>query len=115
MSAPWSEHSGATEISNTDQGSQYTGAAYTGVLKDHGVKISMDGKGRATDNIMIERLWRTVKCDDIYLKDYETVEQLTRGLKIFFDYYNNERAHSSLDDRTPAEAYFGTASLRVAA
>ena len=106
---------GAPEISNTDQGSQYTGAAYTGVLKDHGVKISMDGKGRATDNIMIERLWRTVKCDDIYLKDYETVEDLIAGLRIFFDYYNNERAHSSLDDRTPAEAYFGTAVLTQAA
>jgi len=106
---------GAPEISNTDQGSQYTGAAYTGVLKDNGVKISMDGRGRATDNIMIERLWRTVKYDDIYLKDYETVEQLIAGLKIFFDDYNNERPHSSLGGRTPAEIYFGTASIRMAA
>ena len=106
---------GAPEISNTDQGAQYTGAAYTSVLKDHGIRISMDGKGRATDNIMIERLWRTVKCDDIYLKDYETVEQLIAGLRIFFDYYNNERAHSSLDDRTPAEAYFGVSALQEAA
>lgn len=106
---------GAPEISNTDQGSQYTGAAYTGVLKDHRVKISMDGKGRATDNIMIERLWRTLKYDDIYLKDYETVEQLTAGLRIFFDDYNNERPHSSHGGKTPAQIYFGTAACRQAA
>ena len=106
---------GAPEISNTDQGSQYTGAAYTGVLKDHGVKISMNGRGRATDNVMIERLWRTVKYDDIYLRDYETVEQLTAGLREFFDDYNNERPHSSLDGKTPAQIYFGAATLRQAA
>ena len=106
---------GAPEISNTDQGSQYTGAAYTGVLKDHKVKISMDGKGRATDNIMIERLWRTVKYDDIYLKDYETVAQLTAGLREFFDDYNNERPHSSLGGKTPADVYLGVASYRQAA
>ena len=106
---------GAPEISNTDQGSQYTGAAYTGVLKDHKVKISMDGKGRATDNIMIERLWRTVKYDDIYLKDYETVEELIAGLRIFFDDYNYERPHSSHGGKTPAQIYFAAASLRVAA
>ncbi|GBE57859.1 integrase core domain protein [bacterium BMS3Abin01] len=106
---------GAPEISNTDQGSQYTGAAYTGVLKDHGVKISMDGRGRATDNIMIERLWRTVKYDDIYLRDYETVEQLTAGLREFFDDYNNERPHSSLGGKTPAQIYFDSSSLRQAA
>lgn len=106
---------GAPEVSNTDQGSQYTGATYTGVLKEHGVKISMDGKGRATDNIMIERLWRTVKYDDIYLKDYETVEQLIAGLRIFFDDYNNERPHSSHGGKTPAQIYFGTAAYRQAA
>jgi len=106
---------GAPEISNTDQGSQYTGAAYTGVLKDYKVKISMDGKGRATDNIMIERLWRTVKYDDIYLKDYETVEELIAGLRIFFDDYNNQRPHSSLGRRTPADVYFGAAAYRQAA
>lgn len=106
---------GAPEISNTDQGSQYTGAAYTGVLKDRGVKISMDGRGRATDNIMIERLWRTVKYDDIYLKDYETVEQLVAGLRVFFDDYNNERPHSTHGGKTPAQIYFGSASLKAAA
>lgn len=71
---------GSPDISNTDQGSQYTGAAYTGALKDHGVVISMNGRGRATDNIMIERRWRTVKYDDIYLKKYETVAELIAGL-----------------------------------
>src|SRR5659263_687729 len=99
---------GIPELFNTDQGSQFTGHAFTGVLNDHKIRISMDGRGRAMDNIMIERLWRTVKYDDIYLKDYQTVEQLLAGLRIFFDYYNNERPHSSLDDRTPAEVYFGT-------
>ncbi len=103
------------EIFNTDQGSQYTGAAFTGVLKDHGVRISMDGKGRVTDNIMVERLWRTVKYEDVYTRDYGTVEELTAGLRKYFDYYNYARSHSSLGDRTPAEAYWGHESLRRAA
>jgi putative transposase len=100
------------ELFNTDQGSQYTGAAFTGVLKDHNVKISMDGKGRATDNIMVERLWRTVKYEDIYIKDYETVEDLIAGLRTYFRYYNHERSHQSLGDRTPAEVYWGHESLK---
>ena len=103
------------EIFNTDQGSQYTGAAFTGVLKDHKVKISMDGKGRATDNIMVERLWRTVKYEDVYLKDYETVEDLIAGLRTYFSYYNYERSHQSLGDKTPAEIYWGRESLKRAA
>ena len=103
------------EIFNTDQGSQYTGAAFTGVLKDHKVKISMDGKGRATDNIMVERLWRTVKYEDVYLKDYETVEDLIAGLRTYFRYYNYERSHQSLGDKTPAEIYWGRESLKRAA
>ena len=103
------------EIFNTDQGSQYTGAAFTGVLKDHKVKISMDGKGRATDNIMVERLWRTVKYEDVYLKDYETVEDLIAGLRTYFRYYNYERSHQSLGDKTPAEIYWGCESLKRAA
>ena len=96
---------GKPDIFNTDQGSQYTGHAFTGVLKDHGVRISMDGKGRAMDNIMVERLWRTVKYEDIYIKDYETLEDLKKGLKNYFWFYNNERPHQSLGDRTPAEVY----------
>lgn len=106
---------GCPEISNTDQGSQYTGAAFTGVLKDHGVRISMDGKGRATDNIMVERLWRTVKYEDIYLRGYETVEELVAGLRTYFEYYNHARSHSSLGGKTPAEVYFGAAALEEAA
>jgi putative transposase len=103
------------DIFNTDQGSQFTGAAFTGVLKDHKVKISMDGKGRATDNIMVERLWRTVKYEDVYIKDYETVEELTAGLRRYFQYYNHERSHQSLGDKTPAEIYWGRESLKRAA
>jgi putative transposase len=103
------------DIFNTDQGAQYTGSAFTGVLKDHKVKISMDGKGRVTDNIMVERLWRTVKYEDVYTKDYETVEDLIAGLRKYFDYYNNARSHQSLGDMTPAEKYWGAESLRRAA
>jgi len=106
---------GTPGVFNTDQGSQYTGSAFTGVLKDHEVKISMDGKGRAMDNIMIERLWRTVKYQDIYLKDYASVQELIAGLREYFDYYNNERSHQSLNDQTPAEVYRGVVSLKDAA
>lgn len=93
------------EIMNTDQGSQFTGREFTGRLKDHGVAISMDGKGRAIDNVMIERLWRTVKYEDIYLKDYASGADLHRGLKTYFHYYSSVRKHSSLDRQTPAEVY----------
>lgn len=96
---------GKPEIFNTDQGSQYTGKAFTDVLKNNGIKISMDGKGRAMDNIMIERLWRTVKYEEIFLKDYTSVLDLIRSLKSYFEFYNEERSHSSLNDLTPAEAY----------
>jgi len=103
------------EIFNTDQGSQYTGSAFTGVLKHHGIRISMDGKGRAMDNIMVERLWRTVKYEDIYTRDYESVEGLIRGLREYFEFYNNERPHQTFGGSTPAEVYWGTAELRKAA
>lgn len=106
---------GKPKIFNTDQGSQYTGNAFTGVLINHGIEISMDGKGRATDNIMIERLWRTLKYDDIYIKDYQTVEQLIQGLREFFRRYNEERPHSSLGGKTPAQAYFGSDRMKLAA
>ena len=106
---------GKPEIFNTDQGSQYTGTAFTGVLKSHGIRISMDGKGRAMDNIMVERLWRTVKYEEIYIKDYETVEDLIKGLREYFWFYNNERPHQTFGGRTPAEVYFQTDQLREAA
>jgi len=102
------------DIFNTDQGSQYTSTAFTGVLKDHDIDISMDGKGRAMDNIMIERLWRSLKYEDIYLKDYETVGELVAGLRVYFEYYNNSRSHQSLDGKTPAEIHNGI-SLKEAA
>jgi putative transposase len=96
---------GKPDIFNTDQGAQYTGAAFTGVLKDNGIRISMDGKGRAMDNIMVERLWRTLKCEDIYLKEYETVEELVKGLRVYFEFYNNRRPHEALHRMPPANAY----------
>jgi len=93
------------EIFNTDQGSQFTCQAFTTVLQDHGIAISMDGRGRALDNVFIERLWRTVKYEDIYLKDYATPIELEKGLQSYFAFYCHERPHSSLGYHTPAEAY----------
>lgn len=101
------------EIFNTDQGSQFTARAFTGRLKDAGVKISMDGCGRALDNVFVERLWRTVKYEDIYLRDYETVAQLEVGLTAYLEFYNHERLHQSLDYRTPAQVHFGEEDNRA--
>lgn len=96
---------GQPEIFNTDQGSQFTSAAFTGVLKRAGVAISMDGRGRALDNIFVERLWRSVKYEDVYLKGYGTVTELTLGLTEYFVFYNGERPHQALGYRTPEEVY----------
>jgi putative transposase len=104
---------GKPEIFNTDQGSQFTSEAFTGVLKQHDIKISMDGKGRWMDNVFIERLWRSVKYEDVYLKDYGSVAELRRGLNHYFHYYNDQRTHQSLDNLTPAEVY-GEAIKKVA-
>ena len=107
---------GAPEIFNTDQGCQFTSEAFTSVLKALNVKISMDGKGRFKDNIFVERLWRTLKYERIYLKTYETGTELFKDLKIWFTHYNEERKHSSLDKRTPNEAYLqGLKKLKAAA
>lgn len=95
-------------IANSDQGSQFTGKAYTGLLLENGVKISMDGRGRCMDNIFTERLWRTVKYEDIYIKEYETPRELRSGLSDFFNKYNHKRPHQSLGYKTPAEVYFQT-------
>jgi putative transposase len=95
------------EIFNTDQGSHFTSPKFTSLSLSLGVKISMDGKGRYLDNIFIERLWRTVKQQDIYIKHYESVSECRTGLTIFFDKYNNYRPHQSLNYKTPAEVYFG--------
>jgi putative transposase len=96
---------GRPEVFNTDQGVQFTAAAWTGRLEEAGVAVSMDGKGRCLDNVFVERLWRTVKYEDIYLRGYERVPELERGLGCFFGYYNEERLHQSLEYRTPAEVY----------
>jgi putative transposase len=97
---------GRPDIFNTDQGSQFTSKDFTGTLKDAEVLISMDGKGRAMDNIFIERLWRSVKYEEVYLKEYDSVRELIRSLKAYFDFYNNERPHASLGGKTPAEVYW---------
>jgi len=107
---------GAPEIFNSDQGCQFTSAAFTSVLKTWNVKISMDGKGRFSDNIFIERLWRTLKYERIYLKAYETGTELHQDLADWFTWYNEQRQHTSLDKRTPDEAYYqGLETLKAAA
>jgi putative transposase len=97
---------GQPEIFNTDQGSQFTSRAFTGRLEEAEVRVSMDGKGRALDNIWVERLWRTVKVEEVYIKDYPNVPEAVRGLGNYFKFYNTERPHQSLDYRTPAQVYF---------
>ena len=94
------------EIFNSDQGSQFTSPRHTEILHLSGIRISMDGRGRALDNIFIERFWRSLKYEEVYLHDYETVQEAKTGIKSYFDYYNNERQHQSLDYKTPAEVYF---------
>ena len=96
---------GAPEIFNTDQGCQFTADAFTGVLKMHGISISMDGRGRALDNIFVERLWRSVKHEDVYLKGYATVPEAQLGLTEYLVFYNTERKHQALDYSTPDEVY----------
>ena len=94
------------EIHNSDQGSHFTSKQYTGILKTSGVEISMDGRGRCMDNIFTERLWRTVKYENIYIKSYESIGEAQSGLEEYFDFYNNHRLHSSLNDVAPNELYF---------
>lgn len=97
---------GRPQIFNTDQGSQFTSAAFTDILREAGVAISMDGRGRAFDNIFVERLWRSVKYEEVYLKEYGVVDEARRGLRDYFTLYNTERLHQSLGYKTPAEVYF---------
>ena len=92
---------------NTDQGSQFTSLEFTQVLREHGVKISMDGKGRYSDNIFVERLWRTVKYEEVYLKAYANVPEARRELGDYFRFYNDLRPHQALGYRTPAELFHG--------
>ncbi len=98
----------APEIFNTDQGSQFTSEGFTSVLAGHGVRISMDGRGRWLDNVFIERLWRSVKHEEVYLKAYENLTEARRELAAYFHFYNHRRRHQGLADRTPDEVYWST-------
>jgi putative transposase len=98
---------GACEIFNTDQGSQFTTPLFTGVLLENNIRVSMDGKGRSLDNIFVERLWRSLKYELIYLHDYETLRDVERAIHEYFNFYNYERPHQSLKYQTPASVYHG--------
>jgi len=98
---------GTPEIFNTDQGAQFTAQAFTARLQAAGIRVSMDGRGRALDNVFVERLWRALKYEDIYLHDYATVPVLLVGLEHYCPFYNCERPHQSLDYQTPAHVYYG--------
>ena len=106
---------GKPEIFNTDQGSQFTSIDFTRVLLDNGVAISMDGKGAWRDNVFVERLWRSVKYEEVYLKAYDSVGEARASIARYFAFYNERRPHSALDRRTPNEAYFGAQAMAVAA
>ena len=106
---------GAPDIFNTDQGAQFTSEAFTGVLKEAGIRISMDGKGRWVDNVFVERLWRSLKYEEVYLKAYETVAQDRQGMGNYFRFYNRERRHQSLDRQTPDQVYEWSEMWPVAA
>jgi putative transposase len=106
---------GKPDIFNTDQGSQFTGAAFTGVLADNGIAISMDGKGAWRDNVFVERLWRSVKYEEVYLRAYDSVGDARASISRYLGFYNSRRPHSSLDGATPDQAYFNSLPLRSAA
>lgn len=99
------------EIFNSDQGVQFTSKKFTGILENNDIQISMDGRGRALDNIFVERLWRSVKYEEVYLKDYQSVPEATMCLSKYFFFYNNERIHQALDYKTPCEVYFEAPEL----
>ena len=97
---------GKAEISNSDQGSQFTSLPFINRLREANIRISMDGRGRALDNVFTERLWRSVKYEDVYLKDYQTPNESLHGLKDYFRFYNYERPHQALKYKTPAEVFY---------
>jgi putative transposase len=99
-------HYGTPQIFNTDQGAQFTSKSFTDLLKDHEIQISMDGRGRVQDNIFIERLWWTLKYHYVYLRSFDNGSELRKGLRDWFRFYNRERSHQALDDRTPDEVYY---------
>jgi len=106
---------GKPDIFNTDQGSQFTGAAFTGALSDNGIAISMDGKGAWRDNVFVERLWRSVKYEEVFLRAYDSVSEARASIGRYLAFYNCRRPHSSLDGATPDQAYFNSLPLRSAA
>jgi putative transposase len=106
---------GKPETVNTDQGSQFTGVDFTGVLIKNGIAISMDGKGAWRDNVFIERLWRSVKYEEVYLRAYDSVSEARASIGRYLDFYNGRRPHTSLDRRTPDQAYFNQPPFRMAA
>ena len=106
---------GKPEIFNTDQGSQFTSSDFTGLLKHHGIRISMDGQGAWRDNVFVERLWKSVKYEEVYLKAYESVSQARESLAKYFEFYNRRRPHSSLDRMTPEQFYFNSRPVPKAA
>jgi len=105
---------GSPDIFNTDQGSQFTSQAFITGLKGKGISISMDGRGRALDNVFVERLWRTVKYEEVYIKGYETILDAQKGLEEYFQFYNHDRYHSSLNDQTPWEVFYGVKKQKIA-
>jgi putative transposase len=106
---------GKPEIFNTDQGSQFTGAAFTGVLHRNDIAISMDGKGAWRDNVFVERLWRSIKYEEVYLRAYDSVGEARQSIERYLGFYNGRRPHSSLDGMTPDQAYFTELPIRMAA
>jgi putative transposase len=106
---------GIPEIFNSDQGSQFTSEAFTGILNANGIKISMDGRGRWMDNVFVERLWRSVKYEDVYLKAYDSIPAARKGLRKYFEFYNSRRRHKSLDRKTPDSVYWSTLPQKQAA
>ena len=107
---------GKPDIFNTDQGSQFTGTAFTSALADRGIKISMDGKGAWRDNVCVERLWRTIKYEEVYLRAYDSVADARKSIGRYLDlFYNSKRPHQGLDGSTPDQVYFTKLPLREAA
>lgn len=106
---------GTPEIFNTDQGCQFTSEDFTRVLKDANIKISMDGKGRWMDNVFIERLWRSLKYEEVYLHAYDSIPEARAGIRRYFDFYNQRRKHQGLDNQTPNTVYYQTATAKFEA
>jgi len=108
-------HYGCPEIFNTDQGSQFTAEVFTDTLQSNNITISMDGKGRWMDNVFIERLWKSVKYEDVYLKSYGSMTEVKRDLSLYFKFYNEKRWHQNFDKKTPSMVYFDSLAQKQAA